>query len=255
MSTDAMRVFAGECTVDYRDATLERRERGHVVVLCKPDNTLLVHDPDGYRPVAWLTRPAELSVTTDPTGFTIEAVDDDRRLSVSTHVEHGRGQYPASAVGEPIGTCPECAGTLIRADRTVTCLGCGTRYGLPADAELLEATCEDCGLPRMRVERGAVFELCIDRGCEPLDVAVAERFDGAWTCPDCAGDLRIRRRGTLLAGCERYPACETGFVIPHGTVDGDCSTCGLPAFATPSGRQCLDATCPGDAELGDIRSA
>ncbi|MFB6298797.1 MAG: DUF91 domain-containing protein [Halobacteriales archaeon] len=247
MATEPMRVFAGECTVEYRDATLDRQERGLVVVLLKPDNTLLIHDPDGYRPVAWLTRPTDLSLTTDRSGFVITATDDDRRLSVRSHVEHGRGQYPISAVGHSVGSCPDCGGTLIRADRAVSCLGCGDRYGIPTDAELLEAACEDCGLPRMQVERGALFELCIDRACDPLDDAVAERFDGAWDCPDCAGELRIRRRGSLLAGCERYPACETGFVVPHGTVDGVCDRCGLPAFETPTGRRCLDATCRGDA--------
>lgn len=241
-----MRVFAGDCTVDYRDGTHTRQERGHVVVLLKPDNTLLVHDPDGYRPVAWLTRPADLSLSTDSSGFVIEASDGDRWLTVSTHVEHGQGQYPGSAVGQPIGTCPDCNGTLIHADRAVTCLGCQARYGLPADADLLEATCEACDLPRMEVERGAVFELCIDRNCEPLDDAVADRFDGEWDCPDCSGTLRVRRRGSLLAACDRYPACESGFVIPRGTVDGDCSACGLPAFETSTDRRCLDATCPGD---------
>lgn len=94
----------------------------------------------------------------------------------------------------------------------------------------------------MRVERGAAFELCIDRTCESMDDAVRRRFDREWTCPDCGGDLRILRRGGLIAGCEQYPDCDTGFAIPTGVVTGTCD-CGLPLFDTPSGPRCLDATC------------
>jgi len=47
---------AGDCTVRERDGTDTRQRRGRVVVLVKPDDTVLVHDADGYQPVAWLTR-------------------------------------------------------------------------------------------------------------------------------------------------------------------------------------------------------
>jgi DNA topoisomerase-1 len=65
-----------------------------------------------------------------------------------------------------------------------------------------------------------------------------------WSCPECAGDLRILRRRRLIAGCEQYPDCEVAFAIPNGTVDGSC-VCGLPVFVTPNGRRCLDAACAG----------
>ncbi|MFW6198770.1 MAG: DUF91 domain-containing protein, partial [Acidobacteriota bacterium] len=153
----------------------------------------------------------------------------------------GFGRYPVSHAGIPIGPCPDCEHALVRAGDLVTCLGCDRRHGLPDGATLTQDACH-CGLPRMTVERGSVFDLCIDRRCESLTTAVRERFDRAWRCPACDGRLRILRRGGLLAGCERYPECETGYVIPAGTVAGTCQ-CGLPRFETASGVRCLDSTC------------
>ena len=94
------------------------------------------------------------------------------------------------------------------------------------------------------VERGLAFNVCLDWACESLDEAVREAFDREWACPepDCDGDLRILRRGGLIAGCEHYPDCDTGFAVPAGVVDGECG-CGLPTFETRSGTRCLDATC------------
>ena len=116
--------------------------------------------------------------------------------------------------------------------------------GPARDAAVLDETCEDCGLPLLRAERGESFEVCLDRDCESLDERVRERFDRVWDCPeaDCDGDLRILRRGGLIAGCEHYPDCDTGFGLPNGLLDGTCD-CGLPVFATPTGRRCLDSGC------------
>jgi len=96
----------------------------------------------------------------------------------------------------------------------------------------------------MRVERGLAFNVCLDRGCESLDAAVKQAFDREWACPepDCDGDLRILRRGGLIAGCEQYPDCDASFAVPAGIADGECN-CGLPTFETASGTRCLDATC------------
>nr|WP_321112725.1 topoisomerase DNA-binding C4 zinc finger domain-containing protein [Halorussus salinisoli] len=91
---------------------------------------------------------------------------------------------------------------------------------------MLDSTC-DCGLPRIAVERGARFELCVDRDCEGLDDAVRERFDREWSCPDCDGDLRVLRERTLFLGCENYPDCEATFALPDREVVGICD-CGLP---------------------------
>ena len=238
MIDDTIRVLAGDCTV-IADGTDREEYRGRVTAVVKPDNTVLVHDVDGYQPVAWLTRAD--SVSSDRAdGFTLVAKKGTETLRIAAHDRDGFAQYPASAAGTPVGDCPDCGGALVRSSG-VHCLGCGERFGVPADATIRDEFC-DCGLPRMRVERGLAFDVCFDRDCESLDAAVREAFDREWGCPDCDGDLRILRRGGLIAGCEHYPDCDTGFALPTGVVDGECA-CGLPTFDTTSGTRCLDATC------------
>jgi DNA topoisomerase-1 len=244
---DSTRVLAGDCSVTFDDGDDPRRLRGHVVVVVKPDRTTLVHDATGYQPAAWLTRPDDLTVTDDGDSVRVVARDGERRLVVESHAVAGRATLPVSPAGVPVGEAPpdhpEAAGPLVRVDGAVVALDSGTRYPLVAGATTLDATCRDCGLPLMRAERGAAFEVCVDRSCESLDDAVRDRFDRAWTCPDCGDDLRIRRRrGRLLAGCDGHPDCETAFSVPAGVVAGDCD-CGLPAFETATGRRCLDGTC------------
>jgi len=234
---DGTRVIAGECTTVF-EGPREREQRGDVLVVVKPDNTVLVHDAEGYQPVAWLTR-AE-SVTIDNGAVT--ARDGDELLRVVTHEEHGSGRYPASNAGVPVRDCPDCAGTLVRARSEVTCTGCDAAYGIPSDAAVTGGRCDDCGLPTLRVERGRAFELCLDRECDSLDDAVTAAFDREWDCPNCDGDLLILRRGGLLAGCEHYPDCDTGFSMPSGVVVGNCD-CGLPLFETAGGTRCLDSSC------------
>ncbi|MFP8953263.1 DUF91 domain-containing protein [Natrialbaceae archaeon A-arb3/5] len=242
MIDDAIRVLAGDCTViaEGQDRT---EYRGRVTTIVKPDNTVLVHDVDGYQPVAWLTRADSVSSNrTD--GFTLVAKKDTQTLRIAAHEQDGFAHYPTSAAGTPVGTCPDCNGALVRSNG-VQCVDCGDRYGVPSDATIRtdQSHC-DCGLPRMRVERGLAFNLCLDRNCESLDEAVSEAFDREWNCPesDCDGDLRILRRGGLIAGCEHYPDCDTGFAMPAGIVDGECG-CGLPTFETRNGARCLDARC------------
>lgn len=236
----AYRVIAGECTVEI-SGSVTQTHRGQVLAIAKPDNTVLVHDTNGYKPIAWLTR-AE-SVRTDAADGTLTAVDGDQWVSVT--VEHGfiDRRLPASPAGTPIATCPSCSGTLVDASGEVYCLGCRERYGLPSGATLREERCA-CGLPTMRIDRGDIFELCIDRQCEPMHEAIANRFDGQWACPDesCDGTLNVLQRGHLLVGCSAYPDCDTAFTLPHGVIDGHCS-CGLPRFATDNGLRCLDRAC------------
>jgi DNA topoisomerase-1 len=248
--SDSIRVLAGECTVIERDGGDERERRGRVVVVVKPDDTVLVHDRDGYQPVAWLTRAdavvwgAETAPDAAEGGFTLTARKDDQRLWVAAHDEDGLVSYPASVAGIPVGDCPSCGERLVRSGREVACLACERSHGLPRDATVRERTCE-CGLPRLRVERGTAFDLCLDRECPhstSLDEAVREAFDREWACPDCGSDLRVVRKGGLLVGCDRYPECETGFSMPTGTVADDCG-CGLPTFETPTGQRCLDSAC------------
>lgn len=243
MASDAIEVLAGDCTVTY-DGDEHREERGAVVVLAKPDNTVLVHDRDGYGPVAWLTRADSISWTATGTGPTVEASKNGQRLAVTCHEEYGSGRYTASRAGQFAGPCPDCDGSLVHADGHVGCLECGAEYGIPRDATIVGDAC-DCGLPVMRVDRGAAFTVCVDRSCQSLDDAVRDRFDRQWSCPACDGDLLILRRRGLLAGCENYPECDTGFTIPTGTVTEACPECGLPVFATRSGERCLDASCAG----------
>lgn len=232
-------LIVGDCTAEF-DGRRERTQRGHVVILVKPDDTVLVHDADGYRPVAWLTRPDSLTRDTDPT--TLTARDGDRSLRVTVHDAVLEQRCRTSQAGTAVGACPDCDGFLVRAAGAVVCANSGIRYGLPAGATLLEDRCGDCGLPRMHTERGVAADLCVDRTCESLDALVKARFDREWTCPSCGDDLRIRRRGSLLAGCASYPECETGFAIPRGVVTDECA-CGLPLFTTDEGTRCLDATC------------
>jgi len=234
---DGTRVIAGECTTTF-EGNREREQRGEMLVVCKPDNTVLVHDADGYQPVAWLTRAEQVSLRDGR----LTAVDGDQRLTVETHEEYGTANYPTSPAGLPVGECPDCEGSLVRTKGGVRCLECATSHGIPRDATVLEDDPCDCGHPRFRVERGRAFAVCLDRECESLDERVKDAFDREWDCPNCEGDLRVLRRGGLLAGCEHYPDCDTGWGIPAGVVTGDCD-CGLVLFETDSGPRCLDSTC------------
>ena len=236
---DAISMLAGDCTVRFSGRE-DREQRGAVVLIEKPDGTVLVHDREGYRPVAWLTRAD--AVSWSPDGPTVEARTDEERLTVTCHEEHGHGRYPVSRAGPEAGWCPDCGGPLLRERGAVSCLSCPLRHSIPRDATVLEARCGSCSLPRMRAERGEAFEVCVDRACESLDTAVRDRFDRVFDCPVCGGDLLVLRRGGLILGCENYPDCETGFSLPAGTVEGTCG-CGLPAFDVGDDRRCLDAAC------------
>lgn len=234
---ERLRVFAGDCAIET-EGTRTRTQRGFVVVVVKPDNTTLVHDADGYQPVAWLTRPAELTLTRDP--LWLVAVDGDETLRIEAAGEVTVTDHEVTAAGAPVGGCT-CGGPLVLTTNTVVCLECDRAFALPSGATVLEESC-GCGLPEFRIDRGETFELCLEYDCGSLLEAVRARFDREWDCPDCDGDLEILRRGGIIAGCERYPDCETGFAIPDGTVAGECD-CGLPRFETAGGERCLDSGC------------
>lgn len=234
---DHTHVIAGRCTTEF-EGTREREQLGDVIVIIKPDNTVLVHDTDGYQPVAWLTRPENVTVTDKR----VTASDGNQRLEVTCHDVHARTQYAASEAGVPVGTCPSCESRLVRARGTVTCVGCDDEFPLPANGVVLDERCEKCAMPMLRVQRGDAFEVCLDPGCDPLDEHVREAFDRKWDCPDCEGDLRVLRRGGLLLGCDNYPDCETSFSFPDGVHAGECA-CGLPAFEAANRSRCLDSQC------------
>lgn len=188
---ERLRVFAGDCRVTER-GDRSRTHRGRVVVLIKPDDTTLVHDADGYQPVAWLTRPDSVVVEGDGDGFSITARDGTRRLRVVAEEATASRALPVTEAGFPVGTCPEDGGVLVRSRGDVVCLDCETRWGLPAGASVTDGVCEDCELPKIRIERGEPFHLCLDPACDPMEAAVSDRFDRVWGCPDCEGDLTVQ---------------------------------------------------------------
>lgn len=53
-SLDAGHVLSiiGRCTVDYEGRTQRTLDPGERIVVCKPDGTLLVHQPTGHKPVS-----------------------------------------------------------------------------------------------------------------------------------------------------------------------------------------------------------
>ncbi|MFB6134466.1 MAG: DUF91 domain-containing protein [Halanaeroarchaeum sp.] len=229
-----IRAFAGRCTVSETDATQE----GTVVALVKPDNTVLVHDVDGYQPMAWLTRADAVQVERNDGGFRLRARKSGETLSISgADVAHA--EFAASPSGPRVGTCPTCTNTLVRQRGAITCVGCGESYPLPRDAVLTDDTCEACGLPTLSVERGAHFEVCLDRECESIDAVVRDRFAEEWSCPTCDGTLDIERNRGLRATCGR---CDRSHPIPSG-IAGDRCECGLPTFETRAGVGCLDPEC------------
>lgn len=242
-------LLAGECTTEYqgRSAADDRTQRGRVVVVHKPDDTVLVHDAEGYQPVAWLTRADAVYREHGEDGLALVAVKDGERLRVQAH-DAERMDVTGTAAGRPVGGCPDCQSRLVRARGAVTCLGCEAEHGLPRDATVLDSCC-DCGLPEMAVERGERFELCVDRTCENLDEAIRERFDREWSCPACDGDLRVLREGALFLGCENYPDCDESFALPNERVVGSCE-CGLPLTGDAKNSHCL-GDCGATAEDSD----
>ncbi len=234
---DEIRVFAGKSTVTHvADETTEGE--GEVVVIVKPDNTVLVHDDSGYRPAGWLTRADSIRLSRQDGTLSLRARKDGETLEV-TAVDIDSAAYPVSPVGPSVGTCARCSGTMVRAAGAVTCVDCGDSYRLPRDATVIGEACADCGLPTISVSRGETFEVCLDRECESIDEVVIDRFDGEWTCPACGTPLSVERERTLQARC---PTCEERYSIPSGDVSGTCE-CGLPRFETDRGDRCLDPDC------------
>lgn len=236
----AFRVIAGDCQIEV-DVDESLTYRGQVLLIIKPDQTVLVHDIDGYQPVAWMTRAEQISH--DPDTGTITAVDGDRWLEitpVSTLIDR---QLPGTSAGEPLADCPNCGGQLVHAHPHVHCVSCRNQYTLPATASIIDEQCS-CGLPRMAIDHGDRFELCIDRNCEPMEEVIGAQFDGTWACPsdNCNGSLHVIRRRNLLLACDAYPDCDVAFRFPAGVIDGHCG-CGLPRFTEGNGSRCLDASC------------
>jgi hypothetical protein len=137
--TETLDVYAGYCTTRFTTARGrdsgepdQRLHRGRVVAVRKPDDTVLVHDADGYQPVAWLTRPNEVWVDETPTtpcgdpetsgdqsvtasaeppdtdaadGVELVAIDGDERLTVRFDPEPAVTRHVVTAAGAPAGDC------------------------------------------------------------------------------------------------------------------------------------------------------
>lgn len=240
---NAIRIFAGACTVNY-EGEADTRQQGTVLTIVKPDNTVLIHDASGYQPAAWLTRPETVEITHNAEGYEIVATADDHRLSVRSVDHHGHMQYPISPAGAPVGTCPDCEQAMVRAGGAVVCIGCLTSLSLPHDATVAEACCPTCRLPTMILQRGAEVRVCLDETCDSLVSHLAERFDGRWSCPTCDGVMLMGRDGSLQLECAD---CDRRHTVPAGLVSERCS-CGLPRFGTARGDRCLDTDCDRSGE-------
>ena len=131
----SIRTMTGDCLVRV-DGRRERTVRGRILVIIKPDNTVLVHDIDGYQPVAWLTRPENLSVTHEP--LWLVASDGDETLRIEAVGELTVADHDATDAGTPVGTC-RCDGELVRTGNDVVCLECDDRFGLPSGASMTDS--------------------------------------------------------------------------------------------------------------------
>jgi len=80
---DSIATLAGDCTVRF-EGREDHEERGAVLLIEKPDGTVLVHDREGYRPVAWLTRAD--AVSWSPDGPTAGLGYDGRRSPLGGRV-------------------------------------------------------------------------------------------------------------------------------------------------------------------------
>lgn len=159
-----------------------------------------------------------------------------------------------------VGKCPQCGGDLrvIRSRRGsfIGCSGypdCKNAFPLPKSAKLeaTEESCEECGLPKLKVMRKgqSVSIQCIDPKCETN----TERTT-LGKCPECGGDLRIRysRNGKRFAGCSRFPECNRTFPLyQRGNITAlgeGCQECGAPMIHLKDGKRsfriCIDPDCP-----------
>ncbi|RRJ28348.1 endonuclease NucS domain-containing protein [Halocatena pleomorpha] len=164
--TEWIRVYAGDCTAEYQ-GPVARTARGHVVVLVKPDGTVLVHDRSGYSPAVWLTRAASLAIDHDEHPR-ITAVDGEQRLTVRFHHLAGCSEYPVSVAGVPVGPSDTADGTgpYVRSRGPVVDIASGDQYALKRESTVIDQSCA-CGLPLIRIGRAETGDQlrCLDPGC------------------------------------------------------------------------------------------
>ncbi|NYT18567.1 MAG: DNA topoisomerase I [Methanobacteriales archaeon] len=125
----------------------------------------------------------------------------------------GEQLYQAYRESMVVGEC-KCGGNLItiNSPRGGTFVGCSaypeckSTYSLPRGANVLKATCEECGLPMISFgkprQRACLDPKCGREGEEP------PKNEVVGVCPDCGKDLlkRLGRYGEFV-GCSGFPRC------------------------------------------------
>ncbi len=285
--TETLDVYAGYCTTRFTTARGrdsgepdQRLHRGRVVAVRKPDDTVLVHDADGYQPVAWLTRPSEVWVDETPTapcgdpetsgdqsvtasaeptdtdaadGVELVAIDGDERLTVRFDPEPAVTRHVVTAAGAPAGDC-HCGGELVTTSGEVHCLDCAASYAVPRGGQVVDATCEACGLPELSVERGEQFRVCLDRDCQPLVAAVASDRGTDRRCLDAAcshdGPTSETTDGPVI-GTESVPETTDTDVAEETTGDTGADTAETDGDTGEDTAEMGDDTEEATAETGD----
>ena len=210
--TGTIRVFAGDCTITF-EGDRDRTQRGRVVVVVKPDRTTLVHDADGYQPVAWLTRPDSLTVEAGVASGTHRADGDSEGQSPSGRSSGLRGGQAASN-----GTAEPSPG--------------------PRD----DAVDGDAGFGLVARAGDQVLRVISHRTSGRATYPVSEAGVPVGTDPET--DEPLVRAGGDVRGVDsgvRYP-------LPAGAsvTDELCASCGLPTIRAQAGETfevCLDRSC------------
>ena len=223
---DSIRVFAGECTTTF-EGDRTRTQRGRVVVVIKPDRTTLVHDADGYQPVAWLTRPDALTVETGVVSETRRADGDSA------------GQSPSGNRASPGDSEALCASGRSSGPRGGQAASNGTAEPSPAPRE--EAV-DDEGFGIVARAGDQVLRVVCHRSAGRAEYPVSEAGVPVGTEPS-SGEVLVRTGGDVV-GVDtdvRYP-------LPRGATvtQASCSSCGLPTIRADAGdtfEVCLDRSC------------
>ncbi|MBB6647236.1 endonuclease NucS domain-containing protein [Halobellus ruber] len=208
---ETIRVFAGDCTTTF-EGDRTRTQRGRVAVVIKPDRTTLVHDADGYQPVAWLTRPDALTVETGGASETARTAGDSE---------------PQSASGRPSG---------LRGGQAASN---GTAEPSPGPRE--EAV-DDEGFGIVARAGDQVLRVVCHRAAGRAEYPVSEAGVPVGSDPE-TGEPLVRTGGDV-----RGVDSEVRYPLPRGATvtDGSCSDCGLPTIRAPAGETfevCLDRSC------------
>ena len=206
---DTIRVFAGDCTITF-EGDRTRTHRGHVAVVVKPDRTTLVHDTDGYQPVAWLTRPDALTVETGGTSPTQRTAGDSEGQSPSgNRTSPGDGEAQ-SALSRSSGPRKEAA--------------------------------DDEGFGIVARAGEQVLRVVSNRVAGRAEYPVSAAGVPVGTDPG-TGEPLVRAGGDVVGvdSDARYP-------LPRGAsvTDESCSSCGLPVIRADAGATvevCLDRSC------------